>query len=280
MSIQIAYDCTRANIGSAPAGLLAGYTTGSSDIRWTAADWAAHPGAVRIDQDAGASDGTADVLDVEAGAATVSDVPGWSKLALANFRAKKRTGQRTPLIYMSQVNVTPVANALTGAGMADGSVGLFIANWNLAQGEAVAEVLAASGPFPVCGLQFKNAGLFDIDVFSSAWLNARSGPHPAPAGLGAPRNLAVQAGDTTVRVTRCDPPAGMTPDHYEVSVFTGSYPSPATLVASYPRYMRAAPQQFGSLQGIASGTHMTLRAVAVDAAGTAGAYADVHFEMP
>jgi hypothetical protein len=108
-------------------------------------------------------------------------------------------------------------------------------------------------------------------------------PRPAPKPLyGAPRNLAVQPGDTTVRVTRCDPPAGSigSPDHYEISVFTGSYPSPATLVASYPRFMRAAPQQFGGLQGIASGTHMTLRAVAVDAAGTAGAYADVHFEMP
>lgn len=282
MSIQIAYDCTRANIGSAPAGLLAGYTTGSSDIRWTAADWAAHPGAVRIDQDAAASDGTADVLDVEAGAATVSDVPGWSKMALANIRAKKRPGQRTPLIYMSQVNVTPVANVLTGAGMANGSVGLFIANWNLAQWEAVAAVLAASGPFPVCGLQFRNAGLFDVDVFSSAWLNARPAtqPPPAAAGLGAPRNLTVQAGDTTVRVTRCDPPAGAVPDHYEVSVFTGSYPSPGTLVASYPRFMRAAPEQFGSLQGIASGTHMTLRAASCDAHGTAGAYTDVHFEMP
>lgn len=105
-------------------------------------------------------------------------------------------------------------------------------------------------------------------------------PAPAPAGLGAPRNLTVQAGDTTVRVTRCDPAPGAAPDHYQVSVFTGSYPSPGTLVASYPRYMKAAPEQFGHLQDIPSGTHMTLRAVACDAAGTAGAYADVHFEMP
>lgn len=282
MSIQIAFDCIRANIGSAPAGLLAGYTTGSPDIRWTAADWAAHPGAVRIDQDAAASDGTADVLDVEAGAATVAEVPGWSKRALASYHAGTRPGQRRPLIYMSQVNVTPVANVLTAAAMADGSVGLFIADWDLTQAQAVAEVLAASGPFPVSGLQFKNAGLFDIDVFSSAWLNARSGPHsaPVPAGIGAPRNLTVQAGDTTVRVTRCDPPAGAVVDHYEVSVFTGSYPSPATLAATYPRYMQAAPETFGSLQDIASGTHMTLRAVAVDAAGKAGAYADAHFVMP
>lgn len=278
MSIQIAYDCIRVNIGRAPAGLLAGYTTGSSDIRWSAADWRAHPGAVRIDQDPAASDDTADVLDVEAGAATLADVPGWSRRALASYRAGKRPGQRSPLIYCSQVNVTPVANVLTGAGLADGSVGLFIANWNLSQVEAVAEVLAASGPFPVHGLQFRNAGSFDIDVFSAAWLSARSGP--APGSFGPPRNLAVTAGDATVRVDHCDPPASGHVDHYEVWVFTGSYPSPETLVDSYPRYMAAAPKQFGSLQGIPSGTHMTLRVRAYGPQGQESAYADAHFTMP
>lgn len=279
MSITIAYDCIHANIGRAPAGLLAGYTTGSGGVPWTAADWKAHPGAVRIDQDPAASDDTADVLDVEAGAATLADVPGWSKRALAAYRAGKRPGQRSPLIYCSQVNVTPVANVLTGAGMTDGSIGLFIANWNLSQLEAVAEVLAASGPFPVHGLQFRNAGDFDIDVFSAAWLDARSGP--AHAAFGPPRNLTVRAGDSSVLVERCDPPASGPPvDHYEISVFRGSYPHPQDLVDSYPRYMKHAPQQFGSLQDIPSGTHMTLRAVAVDAGGRRSAYADAHFQMP
>lgn len=281
MSIQVAYDCIRANIGRAPAGLLAGYTTGSSDIRWTAADWDAHPGAVRICQDPAASDDTADVLDVEAGAATLAGVVPWSKRALAGYRSGKRPGQRPPLIYCSQVSVTPVANVLTGAGLADGSVGLFIANWNLTQLQAVAEVLAASGPFPVHGLQFRNAGSFDVDVFSSAWLNARSGPvHRDVPAFGPPRNLAVTAGDTTVRVDRCDPPANGRIDHYEVWVFTGSYPSPETLVDSYPRYMEHAPQQFGHLQDIPSGTHMTLRVRAYGPQGQESAYADVHFEMP
>lgn len=279
MSIQVAYDCTHANISRAPAGLLAGYTTGTPDIRWTDADWKAHPGAVRIDQDPAASDDTADVLDVEARAATLADVPGWSRRALASYRSGKRPGQRSPLIYCSQVNVTPVANVLTGAGMTDGSVGLFIANWNLSQAQAAAEVLAASGPFPVHGLQFQNAGNFDIDVFSSAWLNARSGP--APAAFGPPRNLAVSAGDGTVKVTRCDPPAsGPAVDHYEISVYVGSYPHARDLVDTYPRYMHHAPQQFGHLQDIPSKTHMTLRAVAVDARGDRSAYADAHFAMP
>jgi hypothetical protein len=282
LSIQIAYDCTHASIGRAPAGLLAGYTTGSSDIRWTAADWKAHPDAVRIDQDAAAGDDTADVLDVEAMAATIAEVPGWSRRALASYRAGKRPGQRSPLVYCSQVNVTPVTNVLTGAGLADGSVGLFIANWNLNQAQAVAEVLAAFGPFPVHGLQFQNAGDFDIDVFSSAWLSSRSGaPQPAPKpGFGRPANVTVRAGDTNVEVLTADAPDGMVPGHFEVDMFTGSFPSAATRVESYPRYMAMTPESFGGLGGIASGTHMTCRVTAVDADGTRSAYADVHFQMP
>jgi hypothetical protein len=43
--------------------------------------FAAHPGAVRIDQDPAASDPTADVLDIEAGAATPASAPGWVRRA-------------------------------------------------------------------------------------------------------------------------------------------------------------------------------------------------------
>lgn len=191
MSIQIAYDCIHANIGRAPAGLLAGYTTGSSDTKWTDADWAAHPGAVRIDQDPAASDSTADVLDVENGAATLTDIVPWSKRALAAHRAGTRPGQRSPVIYASASNLTPIANTLTGAKMDDGSVGLFVANWNLNQSQAVAGVAAASGPFPVHGIQFTDAGNYDIDIFSAAWLNAMSQAPDAPQA--SPTNSATPA---------------------------------------------------------------------------------------
>lgn len=283
MSIQVAYDCTHANIGRAPAGLLAGYTTGSDGIRWTGADWAAHPDAVRIDQDPAASDDTADILDVEAGAATLADVPGWAKRALASCHAVKRPGQRSPLIYCSQVNVTPVANVLTGAGLADGSVGLFIANWNLSQAQATADVLAGSGPFPVHGLQFRDAGDFDVDIFSSAWLNTRSAHPVAHPAFGPPRNVTVQPGDTTVKVLSCEPPAASPypVDHYQVWVYTGSYPHGSDLAdPSYPRQMKAAPAQFGSLQRIPSGTHMTCRVRAYGPQGQESAYTDVKFVMP
>jgi hypothetical protein len=162
-----------------------------------------------------------------------------------------------------------------------------------AQGAMPVEWVAAYGPdepdsphklwqftssFPVPGVGRADCSVFHGNMTQLAAL-AWQEP-PAPARLGAPRNLEVRAGDSTVRVTRCDPAPGPAPDHYLISVYTGSYPSPSTLVASYPRFMRAAPDQFGSLQGIASGMHMTLRAVACDADGVAGEYADVHFEMP
>jgi hypothetical protein len=60
-----------------------------------------------------------------------------------------------------------------------------VANWNLSDAAAVAEVLAAAGPFPVIGVQWRNAGLYDASVFSSAWLAAVSGAPATPAPAAA-----------------------------------------------------------------------------------------------
>lgn len=174
MSFTLAYDVTAGNFPHAPQGAqLCGYDTGSGGIAWTAAMWAAHPGAVHIDQ-APSLDGdvTADVLDVEAGAVPVGSplIATWAKAALAAFASAKRPGQRKPLLYQSAANVTANVNALIAGGV-DSGVGLWVANWSLTQGAAVAEVLAASGPFPVQGIQFNDAGDFDVDVFSTAWLS-------------------------------------------------------------------------------------------------------------
>ena len=108
-----------------------------------------------------------------------------------------------------------------------------------------------------------------------------SPPASAVPAFSQPRNVTVRPGDGTVEVVTCTAPAhGPAPDHYEVAVFAGSFPSDATLVHSYPRFMRSAPQTFGSLQDIPSKTHMTCRVTAVDAAGNLSAYADTGFQMP
>jgi len=177
-------DAIRVNAGHLPPGRAAGYTTGSGDVPWGASDWAAHPGAVRIDQDPAASDKTADVLDVENGAATIADCPAWCEAAEANWAAARRPGQRKPAIYCSESNVTSVVNMLGAAGIKSGPA-LWVANWSRTQAEAQAIVEAGSGPFPVIGVQYGNRGTYDVSVFSAAWLAAVSGD-PAPAPKPAP----------------------------------------------------------------------------------------------
>ena len=175
------YDAIGANVALLPPGQEAGYTTGSGYVPWTAAEWAAHPGAVRIDQDPAASDATADVLDVEAGAATPADCPGWYRAALAAYLAGARPGQRYPCVYASASGLPAVANALVAAGITSGPR-LWVAQWSLSQAAATAMVTSAGGPFPVTAVQYRDAGNYDISVASAAWLAAVSGPvQPPPA---------------------------------------------------------------------------------------------------
>jgi Putative peptidoglycan binding domain len=184
-------DATHQNINALPPGQAAGYTSGSSDIAWTAADWARHPGAVRIDQDAAASDSTADVLDVESGAATPAECPVWAAKALFSFKSDKRPGQRSPAIYTSQSNVTNVVNALVSGGITSG-IGLCVAHWGLSESVAATMVEAATGPFPIVGVQYENAGLFDRDVWSKHWLDNVSGHQPpAPTFTEVPVTISV-----------------------------------------------------------------------------------------
>jgi len=174
------FDATHADIASLPAGQAAGYITGSSEVEWTGEDWAAHIRAVRIDQSPANTsfDETADVLDYEGSAATISDVAPWAKAALANYNSAARPGQRSPAIYMSAVNVTAVVNALT-AGKVTG-IGLWIADWTNNQAAATAEVASGNGPYPVIAVQYQNAGLYDEDIFSVPWLTSVSTAAPAP----------------------------------------------------------------------------------------------------
>lgn len=185
MSITVVIDCIGSNLSAVLVGRenaqFAGYTTGSGGIAWTAAQFDRSPAPVRICQDAGATDTTADVLDVETGAATVADVPGWTKAALANFNAAKRPGQRKPTIYVNQSNMTAVCNALQAAGL---TANLWLADYSLSQATATTDVEDASGPYPLIGVQFDPdvLNLYDVSIMSSAWLADVSGkPKPAPA---------------------------------------------------------------------------------------------------
>jgi hypothetical protein len=167
-------------------------------------------------------------------------------------------------------------------GQANGALPVeWIAAYGQSEPDSPHKLWQFTSTFSVPGVGTADCSIFHGSIDDLAALACQAPKPPARHAYGPPRNLAVRAGDSSVMVERCDPPAGgPAPDHYEISVFTGSYPSPTTLVGSYPRHMKAAPQQFGSLQDIPSGTHMTLRAVAVAADGTRSQYADTHFEMP
>jgi len=174
-------DCTGSALPGIPQALLttqlAGYSTGSGGIAWSAAQWARYPGALRIDQTpaGGIWDALADYDDYENGAVQLGELAPRAKLRTHAWAAGTRPGQRKPAIYASQSNLTPVCNALIAGGVTSG-VGLVVANWNLTEAEAIAKVNAGSGPFPIVGVQYQDAGAYDRDAWSAAWLADVSKP--------------------------------------------------------------------------------------------------------
>lgn len=177
MSVTVVYDATHANVGSLPKRIqTAFYVTGSGTVPETASDFAAFPNAVLIDQSPNTSswDSTADIDDVESGAVLVTEIASRAKMRMAAFKANIRPMQRRPGVYMSAGQISSVVNALIKGGVNNG-VGLWVANWGLAETTAANDVAFAAGPFPIIGVQYKNAGPYDISIFSTQWLTDVAG---------------------------------------------------------------------------------------------------------
>ena len=175
-------DATASNYSALPRDLaiVAGYTTGSDGVAWSAEMWAQHPDALRIDQSPANTvmDETADILDYERGAATLADLAPWVLAAQSAWARAARPGQRHPAIYASSSNLTPVCNALAAAKVT--GIRLVVADWTGSKDDAIAMLQASSGPYPVAGVQYEDAGKYDLDVFLASWVNTRSAP-PKPA---------------------------------------------------------------------------------------------------
>lgn len=163
---------------------VCGYTTGTGGVKWTDAMWKEFPSAVRICQDPGATDHTADVLDVEAGAATVAECAAWKKAADQSFKNALRPGQREAAIYCSQSMVTQVVNALVAGGVQ--RCPLWVAHFGIGVTAAQKMLEASSGPYPIVGVQFASGAQMDSDLFLTDWLSNVSGKDPvtpqAPPG--------------------------------------------------------------------------------------------------
>jgi hypothetical protein len=179
-------DATHENIAHLPPGQSLGYSTGTETVKWTQADWAAHPGAVRLDQSPTVEpeiDAASDGDDYENSAVTLGELAPRAHQRIAAFKAGTRPGQRRPIVYCSRVNVHDVADALIAGGIkgtVTGFGGLGVADWNNDLTAARDEVANASGPFPIVWRQYANMGTFDAGVASVPWLTTTSAAPPPP----------------------------------------------------------------------------------------------------
>ncbi|MGI0133947.1 MAG: hypothetical protein ACREBW_03195 [Candidatus Micrarchaeaceae archaeon] len=142
-------DAMGVNAHNIPAGMqkVGAYLTGSGGVAWSVTDLARFhvPELVTINQlPADPGNITADVDDMETNAATIKDAVDWS-----TDRVK---AGKMPSIYVQASRVAELINALKASGI--NAADLWMANWNLSESEARAQVKAASGPFPVKAIQF------------------------------------------------------------------------------------------------------------------------------
>lgn len=193
-----AQDATATNAVHIPAGTqAAGYTTGVGDVPWSEATFAAHNTpypAIRIDQDPLATDATADILDVESLAATISDIPGWLNRARANYHKHVRPAQRWPGIYCSMNNLDPAIAICTSNKLTN--VPFWTAQPGNTKAFAINRVQTATGPYPCIGCQYATDGTVDFDIFSQDWVSTMAGTAPVTTDVW--HGVAVVMRDGTV----------------------------------------------------------------------------------
>jgi hypothetical protein len=102
--------------------------------------------------------------------------PPDSELAVLSAAALARLVELAP----DPGSVPSLAPSPSFAGWDHSGPGLWVANWNLSDPQAAAEINAAGGPYPVIGVQFASGAFYDTNVFSTTWLNATS--HMAGTG--------------------------------------------------------------------------------------------------
>lgn len=100
------YDSTTPGVIPADAEVVAGYVDGL--YRWTDADWARFPNAVKVRIAVFPWTNDGDVLDCEAGDATPEQCPGWLAMRLAKEPGKRFT------IYCNTSTIAAVRRACAG----------------------------------------------------------------------------------------------------------------------------------------------------------------------
>ena len=200
----------------------------------------------------------ADALDVEGGAASPGDIPGW-------YARQRARGIDRPCIYAStstmEAAVIPVIRSVP---FLRSAVRLWTAHYG--QGEHIC------GPgscgqlsFAADGTQWTsgaNGLILDQSLLLPDFFGTPVPPVPLPADwtYGPPASLSAAGGHTSVAL-EWEPPAGapVPPAEYLVYVYQGPVCNRATLVTSYPRTAAASPWQGG---GLVQGQSYTAHVVA------------------
>ncbi len=163
------YDSITAGDIPSWAQLVAGYVDGL--YRWSDADWARFPGAVKVRIAVFASTNDGHVLDIETGDATPAQAPGW---------AQGRRGQGVePSVYMNLSTWPQVRSAFQNARVPE-------PHYWVAQWDGVAQV-----PAGAVAKQYADPGLsgghYDLSAVADYWpgvdATPGSGSGPGPMQL-------------------------------------------------------------------------------------------------
>lgn len=146
---------------------VAGYVTGSADVKWTQQDWDRFPdaGKLRIDQ-------SPELLSYKSDAASVADIGSGAGTIPAYVAACKERLAHGRLLWFhcSQDLVGDVSARLVAEGVPLSKCGVWVANWNYSELEANA---------------YLGTTIYGIQVVAVQWASPSSHPNfPVPGGSG------------------------------------------------------------------------------------------------
>lgn len=189
MANLIARDSTRASdIPHDNLAVVLGY--GDGIFMWSSADWALFPNTIVPLSIVVFADDIGDILDVERGDASPSDVPGW-------VRRFNRPHRRKPTIYANRSTWPEVVSALQSAGIEVGAV-----DWAAATLDGTADVPGAA-LVQYKGQDMTHGHYDEWLILDPGWVGAAPPvpPQPVPTPIPTPTtqpgfSYTIQAGDT------------------------------------------------------------------------------------
>lgn len=177
------YDSVTAADIPADAQMVAGYVDGR--YRWSDADWARFPSAVKVRIAVFASSNDGHVLDVEPGASSPGQAPGWVQM--------RRQAGVDPSVYVNRSTWGEVGRAFGQSGISPPHY--WIAQWN-GQASLIEGAVAHQYANPDL-----SGGHFDLSAVADFWPGVDMA-QPPPPGPPPPPHLEVE------RVIMLSPPAG------------------------------------------------------------------------